>query len=147
MNKLILRFLGTRKFEYFLLSLVILAGFLVRLYKINNPVADWHSWRQADTASVTRIYIQKGINLLMPRFDDISSIQSRIFNPYGYRMVEFPIYNALGALTTIHIGHFSLEVWSRLLTIFCALTTSYFLYLIGKRFPESGFYNVCQSSP
>jgi hypothetical protein len=134
MNKLILRILGTRKFEYYLLSLVILAGFLVRLYKINNPVADWHSWRQADTASVTRIYIQKGINLLLPRFDDISSIQSRIFNPNGYRMVEFPIYNALGALTTIHIGHFSFEVWSRLLTIFCALITSYFLYLIGKRF-------------
>lgn len=134
MNKQILRFLGSNKFEYFLLSLVVFTGFLVRLYKINNPIADWHSWRQADTASVTRIYVQKGINLLIPRYGDISSIQSRIFNPNGYRMVEFPIYNALGTLATIHVGHFSLEVWSRLITIFCALVTSFFLYLIGKRF-------------
>lgn len=134
MNKRIALFLGTKNFEYILLFLIILGGLLVRLYKINNPVADWHSWRQADTASVTRIYIQKGINLLVPRFNDVSSIQSRILNLNGYRMVEFPIYNAIGALATVHLGHLSLEVWSRLLTILCALTTSLFLYLIGKRF-------------
>ena len=130
MNKQVLHLLSTRKFEYLLLSLVIISGFLVRLYKIDNPVADWHSWRQADTASVTRIYIQKGINLLIPRYHDISSIQSRINNPNGYRMVEFPIYNAISALATLHIGQLSLEVWSRLVTIFCALATSFYLYLI-----------------
>jgi hypothetical protein len=134
MNKNIVHFFNTNKFEYILLSVIIIAGFLVRLYKINNPVADWHSWRQADTASVTRIYIEKGINLLLPRFDDISSIQSRIFNPEGYRMVEFPVYNAVGALITNYIGHLNFEIWSRLLTIVCALTSSFFVYLIGKRF-------------
>ncbi len=134
MNKILVHILATKKIEYILLSLIICAGFLVRLYKINSPIADWHSWRQADTASVTRIYIQKGINLLLPRFDDISSIQSRILNLNGYRMVEFPIYNALSALATFHLGHFSLEVWSRLLTIISSITTAIFLYLIGKRF-------------
>jgi hypothetical protein len=134
MNNRIIQFLGTKKFEYILLSLVILMGFLVRLYKIDNPVADWHSWRQADTASVTRIYVQKGINLLIPRYADISSIQSRISNPEGYRMVEFPFYNAVSALTVNTFSNISLEVWSRLVTIFCALVTSFFLYLIGKRF-------------
>jgi hypothetical protein len=110
-----------------------LCGFLVRLYKIDNPVADWHSWRQADTASVTRNYINFGINLLVPKFDDISSIQSRISNPEGFRMVEFPFYNALSAFISVNLGFFSVEVWSRLVTIFCALITSFFLYLIGKR--------------
>jgi hypothetical protein len=134
MNKRIVQFLATKKFEYILLSLVILAGFFVRLYKIDNPIADWHSWRQADTASVTRIYVQKGINLLIPRYADISSIQSRISNPEGYRMVEFPFYNAISALVVNTFPNFSLEIWSRMVTIFCALITSFFLYLIGKRF-------------
>jgi hypothetical protein len=132
--KIVVRILGAKKFEYILVTLVILGGFAVRLYKINNPIADWHSWRQADTASVTRIYVNKGINLLLPRFDDISSIQSRIFNPEGYRMVEFPIYNAIVALKTVFIGYFSLEVWSRLVTIATSLVSAFFLYLLGKRF-------------
>ena len=120
-------------FEYILLSIILIVGFVVRLYKINNPIADWHSWRQADTASVSRIYVQQGINLLIPRYYDISSIQSRIFNPNGYRMVEFPFYNALNAILAVNVKSISLEVWARLITIACALTTSLFLYLIGKR--------------
>jgi len=120
--------------EYVILTIMLILGFVVRLYRINNPIADWHSWRQADTASVTKTYIREGINLLLPRYHDISSIQTGIFNPQGYRMVEFPIYNALTAVVTSTVGHFSLEVWSRLITIFCALISAYFLYLIGKRF-------------
>ncbi len=134
MKKKIDRILNSKKFEYILLAFIILAGFLVRLYKIDNPIADWHSWRQSDTASVTRIYVEREIDLLHPRFSDISSIQSRIFNPNGYRMVEFPIYNALSAVAVKLIGNFSLEVWSRLVTIFTGLITAFFLYLIGKRF-------------
>lgn len=123
----------SRMFEYFLLSVILILGFVVRLYKIDNPVADWHSWRQADTASVTRTYVQQGINLLLPRYHDVSSIQTGKFNPSGYRMVEFPIYNAINAILATNFKSISLEVWARLLTIFTALVTSFFLYLIGKR--------------
>lgn len=119
--------------EYILLSLILILGFAVRLYKIDNPVADWHSWRQADTASVSRIYVEKGINLLYPRYHDISSIQSKISNPNGYRMVEFPVYNAVNALLAVNFKFLSLEEWGRLITIFSAIITSFFLYLIGKR--------------
>lgn len=134
MNKKIQHFLGTTKIEYILLTIVIVCGFLVRLYKIDNPIADWHSWRQADTASVTRLYVEQGINLLIPKFHDISSIQSRILNLNGYRMVEFPIYNALSAISFKILPNLSIEIWSRLITIFCALVSSFTLYLIGKRF-------------
>jgi hypothetical protein len=127
------QFFKGKYFEYILLSIILILGFLVRLYKIENPVADWHSWRQADTASVSRIYVQQGINLLIPRYYDISSIQSRIFNPKGYRMVEFPFYNVLNAILATNIKSISLEVWARLITISCALITSFFLYLIGKK--------------
>lgn len=133
MSKTFFQLFKTKKFEYICLSLVFVFGFLVRLYKINNPIADWHSWRQADTASVSREYVNKGINLLLPTYHDISSIQTGIFNPNGYRMVEFPIYNAIHAVLFTQIGRLSLEVWGRLLTVLTALVTAWFLYLIGKR--------------
>ena len=133
MNNKVIHFLDTKFFEYFLLTVVLALGFGIRLYKIENPIADWHSWRQADTASVSRNYVNDGINLLLPKFDDISSIQSGIFNPEGYRMVEFPFYNAANALLAKAFPAFSLEVWARLLTISIALVTSLFLYLIGSK--------------
>ncbi len=133
MNIKINQFFKGKLFEYILLSIILILGFLVRLYKIDNPVADWHSWRQADTASVSRTYVQQGINLLIPRYHDISSIQTGIFNPEGYRMVEFPFYNALNAVLSVNFKSVSLETWARLITISCALITSFFIYLIGKR--------------
>ncbi len=132
-NKFV-RLMNTKKIEYILLFLILILGFAVRLYKIDNPIADWHSWRQADTASVTRMYIENGINLLLPRYHDISSIQTGIFNPMGYRMVEFPFFNAAAALLSNASPVFSMEVWSRLITISCALISGLFLYFIGKRF-------------
>lgn len=128
------QFYKGKYFEYLLLSIILISGFIVRLYKINNPIADWHSWRQADTASVTRTYVTFGINLLLPRYHDISSIQTGIFNPQGYRMVEFPIYNAISTLLIKVFPVLTLEVWSRLLNIFSALITGFFLYLIGKKY-------------
>ena len=132
MYKKINRFYRGKYFEYLLLAIILVLGLALRLYKINNPIADWHSWRQADTASVSRVYVQQGVNLLIPRYHDISSIQTGIFNPNGYRVVEFPFYNAITAVAFNSFPKFSLEVWSRLITISTALVTSFFLYLIGK---------------
>jgi hypothetical protein len=133
MNTNITRIIRSKYLEYILLSVIIILGFLLRLYKINSPIADWHSWRQADTASVSKVFVEKGINLFLPKYHDISSIQTGIFNPEGYRMVEFPFYNALTAILVSTTSSISLEVWARLVTILCALVTSVFLYLIGKR--------------
>jgi len=134
MNKIINRVKNIKYFEYFILSLILVTGFVVRLYKLNNPIADWHSWRQADTASVSKIYVQKGINLLLPRYHDISSIQTGIFNPNGYRMVEFPLYNAIHAVLTKSFPVFSLEVWGRLLSIISWAVSTYLLFLIGRKY-------------
>jgi hypothetical protein len=134
MNNNLLRFIKSKNFEYFLLALILVAGFAVRLYKIGNPIADWHSWRQADTASVSKIFLKDGINLLNPRYQDISSIQSGIFNPKGYRFVEFPIYNAINVVLAKSFSTLPLEVWARLTTILSSIVTGFFLYLIGKRY-------------
>jgi hypothetical protein len=134
MSKIINQLEKNKYFEYLLLSIILVLGVLVRLYKINNPVADWHSWRQADTASVTRSFLKKGIDFLFPSYQDISSIQTGIFNPKGLRMVEFPIYNAINALLVQHIPKISLEAWGRLVSIAAAIFSSVFLFFIGKRF-------------
>ena len=81
--------------EKVLLVAILIVGFIVRLYKINSPIADWHSFRQADTAAVARVYLEKGINLLEPTYYDISRVQSGHFNPIGYRFFEFPIFPLL----------------------------------------------------
>lgn len=120
--------------ETVLLVLIISGALAVRLYKINTPLADWHSWRQVDTASVTRTYIERGINLLYPKYQDVSSIQTGINNPEGYRFVEFPIYNAIHAGLVKTFPVFSLEVWGRLLSVACSLVTTFLIYLLGKRF-------------
>ena len=122
-----------KNLEYILIIFILLIGFAVRLYKINNPIADWHSWRQADTASVSKIYIQQGIDILHPRYHDISSIQTGIFNPEGNRFVELPIYNIVHAVLAKNLPAFGLEVWGRLVSIISAVVSAFFLYLIGKR--------------
>lgn len=120
--------------EWFLIIAILLVGLVVRLYKINNPIADWHSWRQSDTAAVTRVYVEDGINLFWPRYYDISSIQTGIYNPQGLRFVEFPIYNVAHAFLVQTFNTFSLEVWGRLLSISLSLISTYLVFLIGKRF-------------
>lgn len=123
-----------KKIEYFLLAVIILGAFLVRLYKFERPVADWHSWRQVDTSSVSRNFIKYGFDVLHPKFDDLSKGVSLIDNPKGYRFVEFPIYNLAQAGLFKFIGHFTIEEWGRLITIFSQLISIVFLYLIVKKY-------------
>jgi len=122
------------KIYIFLTSLIFIAGFTVRMWKIDNPIADWHSWRQSDTAAVARIYVKNKINLLRPRFNDISNVASGLENPEGYRFVEFPIYNALHALLYNFANTINLEpnfaACGRLISIFASLTSALMLILI-----------------
>jgi len=118
--------------EYLVLAFVVIMALFVRLYKINSPIADWHSFRQADTASVTRQYVRNGINLFVPKYHDLSRVQSGMFNPNGYRFVEFPIFNAIHAIAFKYIGFFSLELWGRLISVICALITGLLIYFTGK---------------
>ena len=133
-NKLKNLFIKVISSEYFWLIVIILGAFTVRLYKLNNPVADWHSWRQADTASVSKTYFEKGINLLLPQYHDISSIQTGFFNPHGYRMVEFPIYNALHAILAKGLTFVSFDAAGRLVSIFSSLISCLIIFFLGKRF-------------
>lgn len=121
---------------------ILLLAFSLRLYKINNPVADWHSWRQADTAAVARNFLKFGFDPLRPRYDDLSNIASGQDNPMGWRMVEFPLYQLIGAGLFRFFGIFSIEIWLRLLTISAAVGSVYFVYKIGEKFINPRFGTI-----
>jgi hypothetical protein len=122
-----------RKVIWLLLAAILLGAFFVRLYRFDSPLADWHSWRQADTSAVSRNFVQHGYDLLHPRFDDLSNIPSGKENPQGYRFVEFPIFNIAQAGMFQLIGVFNLEEWGRLVTIFSSLLATLFIFLIVSR--------------
>ncbi len=115
------------------LILILVLALGLRIYKINNPVLDWHAFRQADTASVTREFVKQGIDLLQPRYHDLSDIQSGQPNPEGYRMVEFPIINAFNAFLIKTIPQLDLVVVSRFSSVLFSLGTIISLYWLIKQ--------------
>ena len=120
--------------RHLLLIPILTVALLVRVYRLNTPLADWHSWRQADTAAVTRRYVQEGVDLLHPKYDDLSSIPSGKENPQGYRMVEFPFVNATTAWLYQFIPNsLEIHIFSRLVSIFFSLGSLVFLYLLIQR--------------
>lgn len=118
------------KTTFVVLAIILIGGFLVRLYGFTNPIADWHSWRQVDTSAVSRNFVNLGYDVLHPRYDDISNVQTGVDNPEGYRFVEFPLYNLFQAGFYQIFGIFTLEQWGRLVTIFASVMTALFLYLL-----------------
>lgn len=119
--------------QVFFVSAIIFLGFLLRLYRFDGPVADWHSWRQADTSAVSRIFVEKGFDILHPKYLDISNVQTGKNNPQGFRFVEFPLYNILQAAGYKFIGIYTLEEWGRIVTIISSLLCGLFLYLFSKK--------------
>ncbi|MBI5122414.1 glycosyltransferase family 39 protein [Candidatus Roizmanbacteria bacterium] len=122
-----------KKKEILLIFLILVGVFIVRLYRFNNPIADWHSWRQADTSAVSRNFVKDGFDLLHPRMDNISNVQSGKDNPQGYFFVEFPLYNAAQAGLFKFFGVLTLEEWGRVISIISSCLITLFLYLIVRR--------------
>lgn len=96
----------------------------LRLYKINGPIADWHSFRQVDTAAVARYFLQFGMNPLKPRYEDLSNIQSGKDNPMGWRMVEFPVYQVIAVELSRVSFRIPLDMWLRITTIAASTGTA-----------------------
>lgn len=111
---------------------VIFLTIVLRLYHITYPVADWHSWRQVDTAAVARNFIRFGVDPLRPRYDDLSNIQSGKDNPQGYRMVEFPIYQLVSVYVWKLLPFVSIEIVLRLVMIASAVGSAVVLVFLVR---------------
>lgn len=119
-----------------LLLLILLLGLFVRLYKIDTPLADWHSWRQVDTAAVTRNFVKEGFNPFLPKHDDMTGVAENPLPNLGrFRFVEFPIYNIV--VYPIYLLFGIDETYHRLVSVLFSLGSIIFLYLITKKY--SGF--------
>lgn len=125
-----------KKLDFIILFLILVAGLSFRLYKISSPLADLHSWRQADTSAVTRNFVKRGIDLSHPRYDDLSSNQTGMENPEGFRFVELPLYNAIVATIYKLYPVLSIEIYGRLVTAFFSLFIIAILYYLCLK--ESG---------
>ncbi len=123
-----------KKLQWFLLILILLGGFVVRFYKLSSPIADWHSWRQADTSAVSRNFVLHGIDVLHPTYDDISNVQTGKDNPKGYRFVEFPILNVFQATLFTSFDKLTLEEWGRIVTIIASTLSILFIFLLGRKY-------------
>jgi len=119
--------------SYLWFGLILIFAFWVRTYQLDRPIADWHSWRQADTAAVSRNFVKDGFTILTPRFDDMSPLsEEELPNPQRYRYVEFPLYNVLVGLVWVSFPYY--EFLARLISIFFSLGSIVFLFLISRRY-------------
>lgn len=122
-----------KKIDLLLILFLSFITLAVRLYKIKAPLADYHSWRQVDTAAVAKNFVrERKIDFFHPRFDDLSAIQSGRENPKGYRMVEFPLYQAIFTKLFFIYPQLSLEIYGRLTSIFFTIVTMLIIYLLVK---------------
>ena len=121
------------KKEWIFLILIFLLAFILRLYKIDNPLADWHSWRQADTASISRNFIKEGFSPLYPKFDSFYAL-----NSYGdknvnrYFFAEFPLYNIIAHPFYLLFG--VKESLLRLISAFFSSATAIALFFLVKKY-------------
>lgn len=121
---------------YFWLGLILIAAFQVRTFRLERPLADWHSWRQADTAAVSRNFIWEGFNILEPKYDDMSAVSEEgLQNPGRYRYVEFPIYNLIVSGFWLVLG--ISEPVARIVSILFSLGSIIFLFLITRKFSNN----------
>lgn len=116
--------------HFLLITFLLILGLSVRLYKYNTPLADWHSWRQSDTASVTREFVKHHYDILHPHYQDLSNIPSGLDNVAGYRMVEFPILNYFTAQVLLTFPQLDLVITSRLISIAFSLLSIVMIYCI-----------------
>lgn len=122
--------------ETIFLIFVFLLSFILRTYKIDNPVADWHSWRQADTAAVARNFATEEFNIFYPKAHNFFKLNpSDPDNPNRYFLNEFPFYNACVAVLYKLFG--IKEKYARLVSVFVSSLTSVVLYLLVKKYSSS----------
>ncbi len=121
---------------YVCIALTIILGVGLRLWRIDAPIADWHSFRQSDTAAGARNFLKFGFDPLHPRSDDLSNIQSGDDNPMGWRMVEFPVYQSIAVGLVGMFPRLPIEVALRLITIAASVGSAVLIAVLLRSWGE-----------
>ena len=117
------------KIKLILLSILAL-GLALRLYKIDIPLADHHSWRQADSAAVIRNLAFGGSDIFHPQWDNLMPTNAgNLPNPNRYFFEDCPLtFDIYPALLLKVFGNKVLYL--RLPSVLFSLLTIVFLYLL-----------------
>ncbi len=98
-------------------------------YHFTFPLLDKHSFRQTQTAMVTRNFLRHGINPLRPELDMFGRGKER------FLLLEFPLYQ-MAVASIYHIFGMN-EKWGRLISIFMGYLGAFFLYKLVRLLTES----------
>lgn len=102
---------------------VMSLGVALRCFDLTAPLLDLASWRETQTAMITRNLVRDGFDLFHPRIDWFG-------NAVAYLALEFPLYNALvGGLYVLFGEH---EIFGRLVSIAFFSGSTLFFYLLAK---------------
>lgn len=101
--------------------LIFIFSVAVRLYRIDTPPIDAHSWRQSITTAIAKNFITEDSNILRPRQNEI--LPEKNFGRYIF--LEFPIYEySISLLYRI----FGMEYWiPRMISIVASAITAVFI--------------------
>jgi len=103
--------------------LILLLAIAFRLYRIDIPFIEGHSWRQVTNADITRHYAEGSMNLFMPRVS-----WGGLNGAVG---MEFPLLHYLTAIAW-RIGGESHFV-ARLIAMAFSLASVVLIFLLGRR--------------
>lgn len=106
------------------LTLIILAGTLVRMINLNQPLLEGASTRQIQTAMIARNYYNRGFRLFYPQVDGLGG------NPY-YLMQEFYIIPFIAAFFYKLFG--GVHEWIlRLISVFSYILATIMIYKLAS---------------
>lgn len=112
---------------------VIIFSFILRIYKIDIPLADHHSWRQADTAAVARNFVKEKWDFFHPKIDNMTYLHSSdLLNNNRLFLTEPPVYQTIVAFFYRLLG-IKIEL-ARITSILFSLGSMVFLFLIAKKY-------------
>ena len=112
-----------------LLFLILIGAFVVRLVGIDQPFIDPWSWRQSDVAAIARNYYENGFHFARPQIDWAG-------NERGFVGTEFPILPFVAALCYRGLG---VQEWIGRIqgVLFFVLALPFFFGLVRKIFGET----------
>ncbi len=111
-----------RNFDPALWAILLLA-LALRLYRIDAPYVDAHSWRQVTNADIARLWTEIPIDIFFP--------QVSWGGADGYAGMEFPLLHFLTALVWRVVG--VSDAAGRLVAVAFSLTSVWLIYLLGTR--------------
>lgn len=106
-------------------AFVVLFGFFARAATFKSPLLDHHAWRQADTASISRNFVEERFNPLYPQVD------WRGAQPNGYVATGFEL-SAVIVAAIARVTGFHAEI-GRLLSVFAFVASALLVWTFVRR--------------